>query len=145
MLTKPRLVSLVLVTTLVGFYLGSGVKVDLVLGIITIAGTALAAAGAMALNQYLERDLDARMARTRVRPLPDGRLGPGEALLFGVLCVTSGLLMLALLVNPLAAAVTSATVGIYLFLYTPLKRVTSLSTIAGAIPAPCFRRLALRR
>ena len=134
MLTKPRLVSLVLVTTLVGFFLGSRGKVDLLLGAVTLLGTGLAAAGAMALNQYLERDLDARMDRTRVRPLPDGRLAPTEALAFGVLATASGLSVLALLSGPMAAAVTSLTVGVYLFVYTPLKRRTSLATIAGAIP-----------
>jgi protoheme IX farnesyltransferase len=136
MLTKPRLVSLVLVTTVVGFYLGSagGDRMDLILLLTTIVGTALAAAGAQALNQYIERDLDARMARTRLRPLPDGRLQPVEALAFGVLAAGSGPILLTFLVNPLAGAVTAATVGVYLFVYTPLKRRTSLATIAGAVP-----------
>ena len=133
-LAKPRLVSLVLVTTLVGFYLGSAGRVDVALLALTILGTALAAAGSLALNQYLERDVDALMARTRVRPLPDGRLRPIEALTFGVLTAAAGLLVLSLLVSPLAGAVTAATVATYLFLYTPLKRRTSLATIAGAIP-----------
>ena len=134
MLTKPRLVSLVLVTTLVGFYMGSSGKVDIPLLVNTILGTALAAAGAMALNQCLEREVDGKMARTRLRPLPDGRLQPFEALAFGVVVTASGLLLLAFLVNPLASGVTAATVGTYLFVYTPLKQKTSLATIAGAIP-----------
>jgi len=99
-----------------------------------MAGIALAAAGALALNQYLERHLDARMERTRSRPLPDGRLLPAEALAFGAACAVAGPLLLALLVNQLAAAVTAATVAIYLFVYTPMKRRTSLATLAGAVP-----------
>jgi protoheme IX farnesyltransferase len=82
-LTKPRVVVMVLVTTLVGFYLGSLGGLELAPLVHTLAGTALAAAGTLALNQYLERDLDGRMERTRHRPLPDGRLQPAEALVFG--------------------------------------------------------------
>lgn len=133
-LTKPRLVSLVLVTTFVGFVLGSPERLDGALLLCTIVGTALAAAGSLALNQYLEREVDAKMARTRLRPLPDGRLQPVEALAFGVLAASAGLLTLALFAGPLAALVTAVTVGTYLFVYTPLKRRTSLATIAGAIP-----------
>jgi len=133
-LTKPRLVSLVLVTTAVGFVLGSPARVDGRLLALTILGTALAAAGALALNQYLERELDARMARTRGRPLPGGRLLPVEALAFGVLAASTGLLVLTILVGPLAGLVTAATVALYLFVYTPLKTRTSFATIAGAIP-----------
>src|SRR5262245_612284 len=97
MLTKPRLVSLVLVTTTVGFWVGAREGVDPFLLLYTILGTALAGAGAMALNQYLERDIDARMERTRLRPLPDGRLAPTEALAFGVLTASTGLVLLSLL------------------------------------------------
>lgn len=134
MLTKPRLVSLVLVTTLVGFVLGSPARVDGLLLLATIAGVALAAAGGMSLNQYLERDLDAKMPRTRLRPLPDGRLQPLEALAFGAVAASSGVLLLTMLVSPLAGLVTAATVASYLFVYTPLKTRTSLATIAGAVP-----------
>ena len=134
MLTKPRLVTLVLVTTLVGFVVGSPGRVDGLLLLHTIVGTALAAAGALALNQYLERDLDGRMARTRMRPLPDGRMQSIEALAFGVLTSSAGLVYLTLVVSPLTAAVTAVTVGTYLFVYTPLKTRTSFATIAGAIP-----------
>src|SRR2546422_9691563 len=81
-LTKPRITSLVLLTTLVGFYMGSRSGVNLLLLFHTIVGTGLVASGASALNEYLERDLDARMIRTRNRPLPDGRLLPGDALIF---------------------------------------------------------------
>lgn len=133
-LTKPRLVAMVLVTTAVGFYVGSAGAVDLVLLVNTLIGTAFAGGGALALNQYVERDVDSRMARTRVRPLPDGRLQPFDALAFGVLTATSGIVILTLLANPLAGAVTAATIAIYVFVYTPLKRRTSLATIAGAVP-----------
>lgn len=133
-LTKPRLVTLVLVTTLVGFIVGSGGRVDLVLLAWTILGTGLTAGGALALNQYLERDVDGRMERTRRRPLPDGRLAPTDALVFGAACAAAGLLVLALLANLLACAVTAATFGIYLAAYTPLKRISSLATIVGAVP-----------
>jgi protoheme IX farnesyltransferase len=133
-LTKPRLVSLVLVTTLVGFVVGSPAHVDLPALLLTVLGVGLAAGGGMALNQYLERDLDARMARTRTRPLPDGRLVPVEALAFGVLTTSAGVLLLTLAVGPACALVTAATVATYLFVYTPLKTRTSLATIAGAVP-----------
>src|SRR5687767_14781904 len=84
-LTKPRITFLVLITTLVGFYMGSGETLQLMLLFHTIVGTALIASGASALNQYVERDLDALMMRTRNRPLPDGRLQPIEALVFSAI------------------------------------------------------------
>jgi hypothetical protein len=93
-LTKPRLVTLVLVTTLVGFVLGSSERLDGALLLVTLAGTALAGAGAMALNQYLERDVDAKMERTRTRPLPDGRLQPFDALAFVVAAASVGIVAL---------------------------------------------------
>lgn len=133
-LTKPRVIVMVLLTTVVGYYLGAMGQVDYVGMIATVFGTALAAAGTMALNQYLERDLDARMRRTCTRPLPDGRLQPGEALVFGAALAAAGLLYLTAAVNPLSGLVTTATVVTYLFLYTPLKRKTSLCTVIGAVP-----------
>src|SRR5262249_17223825 len=89
-LTKPRITLLVLVTTLVGFYMGSRDGINLLILFHTILGTALVASGASALNEYVERDLDARMARTRNRPLPDGRLMPGEALIFAAVISAAG-------------------------------------------------------
>lgn len=132
-LTKPRVVLMVLVTTAVGFYLGSPGPPELLRLLHTLLGTALAAGGTIALNQYLERDGDALMARTRLRPLPAGRLDPTEALAFGVGITAAGLVYLALLVDALSALVTAVTAGSYLFLYTPLKRRTTLCTFAGAI------------
>lgn len=133
-LTKPRVVLMVLVTTSVGFYLGSLAAPDWFRLLHALAGTALAAGGTIALNQYLERDLDARMERTRRRPLPSGRLRPSEGLAFGVTITTAGVLYLTLAVNSLAALLASITVGSYLVAYTPLKRKSPLSTEVGAIP-----------
>lgn len=125
---------MVLITTAVGFYLGERGMPNLLRLLPTLIGTGLAAAGTLALNQYMERDVDAKMRRTCMRPLPDGRLQPREALLFGAALTAAGLVYLALAVNVLCAAVTTATSASYLLLYTPLKRRTSLCTIIGAIP-----------
>ncbi len=133
-LAKLRIVVMVLLTTCVGFYIGSPSAFDLTRLCHTLIGTGLAAAGALALNQYLERDLDARMERTRRRPLPEGRLEPIEALAFGTLTAAAGLLYLTVSVHPLAALVAAAVVICYLFLYTPLKRRTSLCSVVGAFP-----------
>jgi protoheme IX farnesyltransferase len=133
-LTKPRVVLMVLVTTAVGYRLGSAGAPDWVRLLQTLAGTALAAAGTLALNQYLERESDGLMRRTQHRALPDGRLAPREALVFGTLLTLIGLGYLALVVGSLAAGMTLATTGLYLFLYTPLKRLTPLATLVGAIP-----------
>jgi heme o synthase len=133
-LTKPRVVLMVLVTAFVGFYLASQGWLNWLLLCHTLIGVALASGGTLALNQYLERDLDARMLRTKERPLPEGRLQPGEALGFGVAITASGLLYLALLVNPLSGLVTAVSVGSYLFLYTPLKQKTPLCVMVGAVP-----------
>jgi len=133
-LGKPRVVVMVLLTTFVGFYLGSRGLPDYLHLLPTLIGTALAAAGTLALNQYMERDVDAKMQRTRQRPLPDGRLQPNEALAFGVTMTLAGLVYLALAVNALSAGVTAATTLSYLFFYTPLKRRTPLCSIIGAVP-----------
>jgi len=130
-LTKPRLVTMVVITAAVGFYLGAPGPISVALFLNAMIGTALAGAGALALNQYLERDLDACMDRTRSRPLPAGRVQPLPALLFGGALTVLGLGQLLLLVNPLACAVTAVTSAVYLFMYTPLKRVTPLCTIVG--------------
>jgi protoheme IX farnesyltransferase len=133
-LGKPRVVLMVVLTTFVGFFLGAPGPLDIMRLAQTLLGTALAAAGTLALNQYMERDLDARMERTRRRPLPDGRLEPAEALAFGTLTAAAGLAYLALVVNPLAGLVTVAVVVSYLFAYTPLKVRTSLCSVVGAVP-----------
>ena len=133
-LTKPRVVAMVLVTTAVGFHLGSAGSPLFLPLLYTLAGTALAAGGTLALNQYMERDLDARMERTRHRPLPEGRVHPAEALVLGGTLLVAGLVCLAVAVEPLAAVVTGGIAVTYLLLYTPLKRVTSLCSLVGAVP-----------
>ena len=133
-LVKARLTLLVLLTTAVGFYLGMRGPMDYGLLAHSLLGTALLAAGAAALNQLLERDLDARMRRTENRPLPSGRLRPDSVLLFGGLCSAGGLIYLALAVNLLTSLLGAATLVSYLFIYTPLKRRTTLNTAIGAIP-----------
>jgi len=133
-LFKARLTVLVLLTTLAGFYLGAQGAMDRVLMFHTLVATALLAAGASALNQLIERDHDALMRRTRTRPLPSGQMTPDTVLLIGGFCAGAGLLYLDLAVNPLTALLGVATIGSYLFIYTPLKRVTTLNTAIGAIP-----------
>jgi protoheme IX farnesyltransferase len=133
-LTKPRMVVMILVTTFVGFYLGSSGAMDTLRLIHALIGTALAAAGTLALNQFLEREVDAKMERTRSRPLPGGRLHPGEALLFGTIATVTGLVYLGIAVSGVSALVTAVTAGSYLFVYTPLKQRTSLCSVLGAIP-----------
>ena len=133
-LTKPRVTLMVLVTTFVGFYLGSHSIPDYLILVQTLLGTALASGGTLTLNQFLERDSDATMERTRHRPLPEGRVQPNEALIFGILLTVLGLLTLCLTVNALSALVTAAIVGSYLFVYTPLKQKSSLCLVVGAVP-----------
>src|SRR5436309_9643370 len=133
-LTKPRVVVMVLVTTLVGYYVGLSGTPDYVRMLHLVVGTVLAAGGTLALNQYWERDVDARMERTRARPLPDGRLTPLEALAFGGAITALGIVYLAAFVGMAPAAVTLTTFALYLFAYTPLKLRTALCTIVGAVP-----------
>ena len=133
-LTKPRITFLVLITTLVGFYMGSRESLNLVLMLHTLLGTALVASGASALNQYFERELDARMMRTRNRPLPDGRLLAADALIFSFLISGAGVAYLMFFVNSLTGALGAATLAGYILVYTPLKTRTTLCTIIGAFP-----------
>ena len=132
-LTKPRITLMILFTVLLGFYLGAEGTLTLTL-LPALIGTALITSGTAALNQYLERHLDGLMRRTESRPLPSGRLRPREALVFGLALCVSGFLLLTIMVNPLTGGLAAATTVSYIFIYTPLKRVTSLSTIVGAIP-----------
>jgi protoheme IX farnesyltransferase len=133
-LTKIRLTSLVLLTTLVGYYLGEQGSLNYLRLFHTICGTALVAAGASALNQLLERDYDALMRRTRSRPLPSGRLQPETALIFGGVAASAGLVYLAAAVNLVTSFLAAVTLVSYVAIYTPLKRVTTLNTVIGAIP-----------
>jgi protoheme IX farnesyltransferase len=132
-LTKPGVIAMVLVTTCVGFYLGTYGTADHLLLLRTLVGTALAAGGTLALNQFLERDVDAKMERTRLRPLPDGRLQAAEAFVFGLVVALAGVFYLSFTVNMLSGIVTASISVIYLGLYTPLKRITPLCSIVGAV------------
>lgn len=134
-LTKPEVNFLVVVSALVGFYLGSapGALGGWLL-FHTLAGTLLVASGTATLNQYLERDADAQMRRTARRPLPSNRVVPSEALAFGMLLTVTGGIYLWLAVNPLASALALLTFATYLFFYTPLKRRTAWCTFVGAFP-----------
>ena len=133
-LTKPRLNFLVVATSAAGYYLGATGNTDLVSMAEAVAGTALVAGGAAALNQLYERDTDALMRRTRLRPLPAGRIAPADARIFGLALSACGLLVLATRANWLSAGLALATLVTYLAIYTPMKRRTPLSTIVGAVP-----------
>lgn len=133
-LFKARLTFLVLLTTWVGFYVGAPGALDYIQMVHALAGTALLACGASALNQWWERDHDARMPRTETRPLPAGLLHPDAVLLAGGLLSIAGLIYLAVAVNPLTSLLGALTLGSYVFIYTPLKRVTTLNTVIGAVP-----------
>ena len=133
-LTKPRITVLVVLTTLVGFLVAAPRPLPVLILLHTLVGTAMAAGAAGALNQWAERRADAEMRRTARRPLPSGTLAPREALVFGLLLTVAGTAYLALTANALASALAALTVGSYLLLYTPLKRVTSLATVVGAVP-----------
>lgn len=133
-LTKVRITALVLVTTAAGFLLASGPDLDLTLLAWTLLGTGLAASGAAALNQVFEREVDAKMRRTARRPIPSGRMSATHGLVVGVGLAVAGMGLLAGLVNWLTALLALATVLLYVGVYTPLKRMTPLNTIVGAIP-----------
>jgi protoheme IX farnesyltransferase len=133
-LIKARLTFLVLLTTLVGFYVGFRGPIDWLLLVHTMLGTFLVASGAAALNQLLEREYDAKMRRTEDRPLPSGRLEPTTVLVLGATAGGLGLIYLGIAVNPLTSLLGAITLASYLFVYTPLKRITTFNTIVGAIP-----------
>lgn len=133
-LTKPRLNFLVVLTSAAGYYLGSAGITDPWRMVNAVAGTALVAGGAAVLNQVYERDTDRLMRRTRTRPLPDQRITPRDASWFGGAISLVGLAMLWIWGNQLTAVLALATILIYLAVYTPLKRQSSISTLVGAIP-----------
>lgn len=136
-LTKPRVSILVLITVAAGFVLGAaeaGIRIDPWVLAAALVGTALVAGGASALNQLIEREHDRRMPRTRMRPLPAGRMPPVAAFVIGGLLGGAGLLLLATHANLLAAAIAFLAFAGYVCVYTPLKRKTHLSTLAGAVP-----------
>ena len=133
-LTKPRVLLMVLATTLAGYFAALGGPPDLVRVAHLLMGTLLAAAGTLALNQYVERHVDALMDRTRRRPLPDGRLQPLQALLFATPLTSAGIMYLALTVGVAAGALTFGTTLLYLGVYTPLKTRSALCMLVGAVP-----------
>jgi len=133
-LAKARLSLLVLLTTLVGLYCGAAGHLEPWRTLFTLLGTSLVAAAAATLNEWLERDLDAKMPRTADRPLPAGRISPDEALVGGAGMAGLGLGTLYFGVHAPAAFLAAATLALYLFVYTPMKRWTSFNTFVGAIP-----------
>lgn len=133
-ITKPGIVAMILVTVAAGFYAGAQHGIQGLALFHTLLGAAMVAAGSNALNQIAERDLDRRMLRTRNRPLPAGRLSLFEARTLAWALAVGGIAYLAALVGPLPAALAAATCVTYVFLYTPLKRVTTLNTLVGAVP-----------
>jgi heme o synthase len=133
-LTKPRVTVMIFLVTIAAFRLGSPAQTDGWRLLCTVAGVGLLAAGIFSLNQYIERDIDAVMRRTGMRPLPRGELKPREALCFGLVLTILGVAMLALLVNALSALLAVCTLVGYLFVYTPLKTRTPYCTLAGAFP-----------
>jgi heme o synthase len=133
-LAKPRLNLLVVASALAGYVMAGGEILDAIRVVCTVAGTALVAGGASAFNQVIERVPDSLMRRTRMRPVPDGRLQPFESVAFGLVLSVIGLAVLATEVNLLSAAVALTTLLTYALIYTPLKRRTSFATVIGAIP-----------
>ena len=133
-LVKARLTCLVLLTTAAGYYLGATSPVNFRAFFHAVFGTALTAAGAAALNQWWEHHLDALMLRTKMRPIPAGRMRPRDALVIGNVLSVSGLIYLAIACNGLAAILAALTIAIYIFGYTPLKLFSTTNTLVGAIP-----------
>jgi protoheme IX farnesyltransferase len=133
-LAKPRLNMLVVASSLAGYVMGGGDMSNAMIVVLTVLGTALVAGGASGFNQVIERQPDSLMRRTRLRPVPDGRLQPGESLLFATALCASGLLILGVGVNTLSAGVALVTLVTFTLVYTPLKRRSSFATVVGAIP-----------
>jgi heme o synthase len=133
-LTKPRITVLVTLTAAAGFCMGSAGGIDYLRLLNMSVGIALLSSGISALNQYLERDLDGLMRRTQARPLPAGKLSPSEAVMFGISLSIIATVCLAMFTNGLSALLGLATLASYLFVYTPLKTKTTLSTVFGAFP-----------
>jgi len=132
-LIKPRITILVLIVAAASFYVASPGSVDWLRLLLMTLGTAVLAAGIFSLNQYLERDVDLVMGRTKNRPIPSRRLKPGEVLAFGVIATAAGIAVLALRSGLVAGALGAATFIIYDLVYTPLKRRTVLHTVVGAV------------
>lgn len=132
-LTKPRLSFLSVVTAVIG-YLAADPSRDFGVLASLLIGTSLAAGGAAVLNQWLEREADALMVRTKDRPIPSGQIAPYNALMFGLGLSIFGAYLLYAGANPLAGVLTAATITSYVLLYTPLKKLTTWNTLVGAVP-----------
>jgi len=133
-LTKPRITLMVLVSAAAAYWVACGGRPDPLAMLVAMLGIGLVAGGTSALNQLIERDIDARMERTRGRPLPTGRVTPPAAAAFSLTISLGGVALLALVVNALTALLAAIALVSYVLVYTPLKRVSSLSTLVGAIP-----------
>jgi protoheme IX farnesyltransferase len=133
-LTKPRITFLVVLTTVAGFCLGSPSGIDWLQMVNLLVGVAVLSSGIATINQWMERDLDALMLRTRMRPLPTGKLNANQALIFGMALIILSNIYLAILINPLTALLGVVTAPSYLLIYTPLKTRSTLSTFWGAFP-----------
>lgn len=133
-LTKPGIALFVVITVSVSYYVAAAGVLDLMRVLHTVLGAAMGTAGALALNQYVERDLDARMKRTQTRPLPSGRLRPTEALAFGIVLVVGGVGYLFWQVGWIPASLTLLSAAAYILAYTPLKTRSYIATLVGAIP-----------
>ena len=133
-LTKPRITYLILISTALGYYLGSGGFIKLWEMLICLFGSALVASGSGVLNHFAEVDSDSLMRRTYLRPLPTGLIKPTRAKNFGLILVSAGIIVLYAFINNITAILAILTVILYLFVYTPLKKITWLNTSIGAIP-----------
>ncbi len=133
-LMKPELTFLSVLTALAGYYLGAGGVIAGAGLLHTLLGTAMVGGGSGALNQYIERRYDGLMRRTENRPVPSGRIAPVEALLVGLLFSAGGIFYIAFCVNVLTSLLAAVTCATYVWLYTPLKRLTPLATLIGGIP-----------
>ena len=133
-LLKPNIMSLVLITTVLGYYLGGNGIDSWFKLILTLVGTALTAGGSGALNHYLERDTDRLMKRTKNRPIPAGIISPSNTLMFGILLVLCGTTLLVWKINTLTGFLSILTAFLYVLVYTPMKKITWLNTSVGSIP-----------
>src|SRR5205823_12242937 len=133
-LMKPRLNVLVVASSAAGYYLGQSGSTDAMAMAQAVAGTALVAAGAAALNQVSERDTDAMMLRTAGRPLPGGRVSTLDAAIFGAVLAVAGIALLAFGANRISSVLAAAALVVYLVVYTPMDGLTPLSTLVVAIP-----------
>ena len=133
-LTKPRITMMVVVTAYVGYAVGAAPISSWTTLLFTLLGVALSCMGASAFNQVYERDIDSLMQRTQGRPLPDGRMAARTATVIALLLCVTGVTVLMLMTNLLTAALSTLTIASYVLIYTPLKRISSVSTIVGAVP-----------